>query len=105
MIIVQWLLCCRVCCLACIIAAIRDYLGSSHADFPLGAYGLTVFWLSYRRSWSPIWWKLSIGVCGWRSGVLWGFQEGFLVTGILIPLIYPIETPLWMMAVAAAYSR
>ena len=31
-------------------------------------------------------------------------QEGFLVTGMLIPLIVPIDTPLWMIAVATAFS-
>lgn len=31
-------------------------------------------------------------------------QEGFLVSGILIPLICPIEIPLWMLAVATAFS-
>lgn len=31
-------------------------------------------------------------------------QEGFLVTGMLIPMIVPIETPLWMIAVATALS-
>lgn len=31
-------------------------------------------------------------------------QEGFLVTGILIPMICPVETPLWMIAVATAFS-
>lgn len=31
-------------------------------------------------------------------------QEGFLVSGILIPLIMPIETPLWMVAVATAFA-
>lgn len=31
-------------------------------------------------------------------------QEGFLVSGILIPMICPIETPLWMIAVATAFS-
>ncbi|MDE7135421.1 MAG: NADH:ubiquinone reductase (Na(+)-transporting) subunit B [Muribaculaceae bacterium] len=31
-------------------------------------------------------------------------QEGFLVTGILIPLICPVETPIWMIAVATAFS-
>lgn len=31
-------------------------------------------------------------------------QEGFLVTGILIPLVCPVETPLWMLAVATAFS-
>lgn len=31
-------------------------------------------------------------------------QEGFLVSGILIPLIVPIDTPLWMIAVATAFA-
>lgn len=31
-------------------------------------------------------------------------QEGFLVTGILIPMICPVETPLWMLAVATAFA-
>ena len=31
-------------------------------------------------------------------------QEGFLVTGIMIPLICPVETPLWMLAVATAFA-
>jgi len=33
-----------------------------------------------------------------------GIHEGFLVSGILIPLIMPIETPLWMVAVATAFA-
>lgn len=31
-------------------------------------------------------------------------QEGFLVSGMLIPLIMPINTPLWMVAVATAFA-
>jgi len=31
-------------------------------------------------------------------------QEGFLVSGILIPMICPIDTPLWMLAVAVAFA-
>jgi len=31
-------------------------------------------------------------------------QEGFLVTGMLIPLIVPIDTPLWMIALATAFA-
>lgn len=31
-------------------------------------------------------------------------QEGFLVTGILVPMICPAEVPLWMLAVAVAFS-
>lgn len=40
-------------------------------------------------------------VAQWRREEI---QEGFLVTGILVPLICPIETPLWMLAVATAFS-
>ena len=31
-------------------------------------------------------------------------QEGFLVSGILIPMIVPVDCPLWMLAVATAFS-
>lgn len=40
-------------------------------------------------------------VAQWRGEEI---QEGFLVTGILIPMICPIETPIWMLAVATAFS-
>ena len=30
--------------------------------------------------------------------------EGFLVSGILIPMIMPIDTPLWMIAIATAFA-
>lgn len=40
-------------------------------------------------------------VAQWRHEEI---QEGFLVTGILIPMICPIETPIWMMAVATAFA-
>ena len=31
-------------------------------------------------------------------------NEGFLVTGLLIPLIMPIDVPLWMLAIATAFA-
>jgi len=31
-------------------------------------------------------------------------QEGFLVSGMLIPLIVPVNTPLWMIAIATAFA-
>lgn len=40
-------------------------------------------------------------VAQWRKHEI---QEGFLVSGILIPLICPIETPVWMIAVATAFA-
>ena len=33
-----------------------------------------------------------------------GIHEGFLVSGILIPLVMPIGTPLWMIAIATAFA-
>lgn len=31
-------------------------------------------------------------------------NEGFLVSGLLIPMVMPVNTPLWMLAVAVAFS-
>lgn len=44
---------------------------------------------------------IEFAVAQWRGEEI---QEGFLVTGILIPLICPIETPVWMIAVATAFA-
>ncbi|MDE7153948.1 MAG: NADH:ubiquinone reductase (Na(+)-transporting) subunit B [Muribaculaceae bacterium] len=44
---------------------------------------------------------IEFAVAQWRGEEI---QEGFLVTGILIPLICPVDTPLWMIAVATAFS-
>lgn len=37
----------------------------------------------------------------WRGEEI---QEGFLVTGLMIPLILPVGTPVWMVAVATAFA-
>lgn len=31
-------------------------------------------------------------------------QEGFLVSGLLIPMVCPVETPCWMLAIAVAFA-
>ena len=31
-------------------------------------------------------------------------NEGFIVSGMLIPLVMPVETPLWMIAIATAFA-
>lgn len=33
-----------------------------------------------------------------------GIEEGFLVTGMLIPLIMPVDIPLWMLAISTAFA-
>lgn len=44
---------------------------------------------------------IEFAVAQWRREEI---QEGFLVTGILIPMICPPEISLWMLAVATAFS-
>ncbi len=40
-------------------------------------------------------------VAQWKNEEI---HEGFLVSGILIPMIVPVDCPLWMLAVATAFS-
>ena len=40
-------------------------------------------------------------VAQWKNEEI---QEGFLVTGFLIPLIVPVECPLWILAIATAFA-
>ncbi|MBR1889799.1 MAG: NADH:ubiquinone reductase (Na(+)-transporting) subunit B [Alloprevotella sp.] len=40
-------------------------------------------------------------VAQWRKEEI---NEGYLVTGLLIPMILPVGTPLWMLALAVAFS-
>ena len=40
-------------------------------------------------------------VAQWKNDEI---HEGFLVSGILIPMIVPVDTPLWMLALATAFA-
>ncbi|MCR5820448.1 MAG: NADH:ubiquinone reductase (Na(+)-transporting) subunit B [Bacteroidaceae bacterium] len=40
-------------------------------------------------------------VAQWKNEEI---QEGYLVSGIIIPMIVPVNTPLWMLALAVAFS-
>lgn len=40
-------------------------------------------------------------VAQWKNEEI---QEGFLVSGLLIPMIVPVECPLWILAIATAFS-
>lgn len=69
------------------------------------------FWELFGYGFAKMLWRLVVAyavglgiefaVAQWRKEEI---QEGFLVSGILIPLICPIETPVWMIAVATAFS-
>ncbi|MCC8070481.1 MAG: NADH:ubiquinone reductase (Na(+)-transporting) subunit B [Bacteroidales bacterium] len=81
----------------------QNYLGSGATDFPFWSILLYGFLAVLPRI--VVSYVVGLGiefiVAQWRREEI---QEGFLVTGILIPLICPIETPLWMLAVATAFS-
>jgi Na+-transporting NADH:ubiquinone oxidoreductase subunit B len=44
---------------------------------------------------------IEFAVAQWKGHEI---QEGFLVSGMLIPMILPVDTPLWMIGVATAFS-
>ena len=44
---------------------------------------------------------IEFAVAQWKKEEI---NEGYLVTGLLIPMILPVGTPLWMLAVAVAFS-
>ena len=44
---------------------------------------------------------IEFAVAQWKKEEI---QEGFLVSGMLIPMIVPVECPLWMLAIAVAFS-
>ena len=44
---------------------------------------------------------IEFAVAQWKNEEI---QEGYLVSGMLIPMIVPVECPLWMLAIAVAFS-
>ena len=68
---------------------------------------LTTFWYGFLRVLPLIVVSYAVGL-----SIEFGFaqmrghevNEGFLVTGLLIPLIIPVDTPLWMLAIATAFA-
>lgn len=68
---------------------------------------LEMFWLGFLRVFPIIVVSYAVGL-----GIEFAFaqyrghevNEGFLVSGILIPLVLPVDIPLWMVAVATAFA-
>ena len=44
---------------------------------------------------------IEFAIAQWKNEEI---QEGFLVSGLLIPMIVPVECPLWILAVATAFA-
>lgn len=81
----------------------QNWLGSGATEFPFWQIMLYGFLAILPRI--VVTYVVGLGiefiVAQWRGEEI---QEGFLVTGILVPMICPIETPVWMLAVATAFS-
>jgi Na+-transporting NADH:ubiquinone oxidoreductase subunit B len=45
--------------------------------------------------------QIEFGFAIWRGHEV---NEGYLVTGLLIPMVMPIDLPLWMLAISVAFS-
>ncbi|MCO4822525.1 MAG: NADH:ubiquinone reductase (Na(+)-transporting) subunit B [Flavobacteriaceae bacterium] len=73
----------------------------------------TLFW-SWNNLVIGLWKVLPLVIVSYGVGLLIEFifaiinkhevEEGYLVTGMLVPLIVPIDIPLWMLAVAVAFG-
>ncbi|OIQ27902.1 MAG: NADH:ubiquinone reductase (Na(+)-transporting) subunit B [Bacteroidetes bacterium MedPE-SWsnd-G2] len=78
------------------------------------ALGTPVEFLSWDAFWIGIVKVLPLVIVSYGVGLAIEFlfavikkhevEEGYLVTGMLVPLIVPIDTPLWMLAVAVAFG-
>ena len=78
------------------------------------AFGTPVDFLSWEAFWVGIKQILPLVIVSYGVGLLVEFifavikghevEEGYLVTGMLVPLIVPVDIPLWMLAVAVVFG-
>ncbi len=94
-------------------AGYQHYLAAGDIDAATGGFFSSQFWTL--DNFSLGFWKvipLVIVSYGVGLGIEFLFatikkhevEEGYLVTGMLVPLIVPIDIPLWMLAVAVAFG-
>jgi len=94
-------------------AGYQHYLAAGQIDAVMGGFFSSQFWTL--DNFALGFWKiipLVIVSYGVGLGIEFLFatiknhevEEGYLVTGMLVPLIIPIDIPLWMLAVAVAFG-
>ena len=94
-------------------AGYQHYLAAGEIDAVTGGFFSSEFWTLdnfFLGFWKII--PLVIVSYGVGLGIEFLFaiikghevEEGYLVTGMLVPLIVPIDIPLWMLAVAVAFG-
>ena len=81
--------------------------GMYNTGYQVGMTGWAAFWFGFLQVLPMIVVSYVVGL-----GIEFAFaqarghevNEGFLVTGLLIPMVMPVDIPLWMVALATAFS-
>ena len=94
-------------------AGYQHHLALGEIERAVGFFDLTSFWTFDNFS-VGAWKVLPLVVVSYGVGLAIEFifavikghevEEGYLVTGMLVPLIVPVDIPLWMLAVAVAFG-
>ncbi len=94
-------------------AGYQHYLALGEIEAVSNSFFSSVFW-SWDNLVIGLWKVLPLVVVSYGVGLAVEFvfavikghevEEGYLVTGMLVPLIVPVDTPLWMLAVAVIFG-
>ncbi len=94
-------------------AGYQHHLALGEIERAVGFFDLTSFW-TFDNFIVGAWKVLPLVVVSYGVGLAIEFifavikghevEEGYLVTGMLVPLIVPVDIPLWMLAVAVAFG-
>ncbi len=81
--------------------------GFYNTGYQVGLTGWEAFWFGFLKVLPIIVVSYAVGLAiefGFAQARGHEVNEGFLVTGMLIPMIMPVDIPLWMVAVATAFA-
>ncbi|AUC16230.1 NADH:ubiquinone reductase (Na(+)-transporting) subunit B [Tenacibaculum sp. SZ-18] len=94
-------------------AGYQHHLASGEIESIAGNFFSSNFW-NFNNLWIGIIKILPLVIVSYGVGLIIEFifavikghevEEGYLVTGMLVPLIVPVDLPLWMLAVAVAFG-
>lgn len=83
------------------------FFGFYNTGYQVGLTGWEAFWFGFLKVLPIIVVSYVVGLAiefGFAQARGHEVNEGFLVTGLLIPMIMPVDIPLWMVAVATAFA-
>ena len=94
-------------------AGYQHHLALGEINAVSGGFFSSEFW-TLDNLWVGLWKILPLVIVSYVVGLAIEFifciikgheiEEGYLVTGMLVPLIVPVDLPLWMLAVAVAFG-